>query len=653
MSVVQVELQRRAPFAEGHVFGEGGAYERIDGRLHFAVDPTRAENAAIVDLDKAARDDEGRVHFSADLCVLQPADAARANGRLLLEVPNRGRKGAVGRFNRPALAGQEVRGTQGIGVGDGLLMTLGWTVAWIGWQWDVIRTLTPQGLLGFDAPQALGANGRPIRGEVMLQWQLDASAPHKLLADRVHQAYAAAVEQPDAVLTERESPHAPRRVIPRSSWRFARVEGGRTVPDDTYVYLDGGFRAGVLYDLVYTTRVCPVVGAGLLALRDGTSFLRYGGAEAGNPCAGRLSHTIGFGSSQVGRMLRGFLPLGLNTDEAGRRVFDGVLINVAGARRGEFNHRYAQPSVITLPSFGYQPPFRFEGFPEDTKVISANSSAEYWNREASLLHIDERGERDLEAPPTVRIYHFAGTKHGAGSLRAEEGEEAAPETGAVRGRDAMANVVDHSPLLRAALFHLERWIADGTQPPPSHHPRLSNRTAIPPEEALAAFRGVPGVTAPNPEKLFRRRPIDLGPGAAAGVGSYPAREHGEPYRWFVPALDADGNELAGIRLPDVSVPVATHTGWMARRRGTGGEGQNVDMQGLTIPLAPDARTRQARHDPRPSIAERYADQADYEARTREAAAALVKDGYLLAADLELVVQNALDRYRSFARRAHS
>ena len=647
MSVIGLEITRRDAFAGGHVFGDGGAYERIDGLLRFAVDPTRPENAAIVDLDKAARDSDGLVHFSADLCLLQPVEARRANGTLLVEIPNRGRKGATGRFNRPAPAGKELRGTQGIGVSDGLLFNLGWTVAWIGWQWDVIRTLNAQGLLGFDAPQALGPDGKPIRGQVMLQWQLDAPATHKLLADRVHQPYAAAgTEQPDAVLSERDFPGAPRRTVPRERWRFARLEDGRVIPDDTYVHLDGGFQSGVLYDLVYTTRVCPVVGAGMLALRDGTSFLRHGSADEANPCAGRLSHTIGFGSSQVGRMLRGFLPAGVNTDESGRRVFDGVLINVAGARRGEFNHRYAQPSVITLPSFGYQPPFRFEGFPDDTKVISANSSSEYWNREASLLHVDERGERDLESPPNVRIYHYAGTKHGAGTLSAEDGEETAPAD----PRGPMSNVVDHRPLLRAALFHLERWIVDGIEPPPNSHPRVADGTAVPPETALAAFHEIPGVTVPEPEKLYRRRPLDLGPGAHKGIGSYPARDHGEPYRWLVPALDEDGNERAGIRLPDVSVPVATHTGWMARRPGTGGAGQNMDMQGLTVPFAPDATTRAERNDARSSIVERYADEATYEARAREAAAALVKDGYLLADDLDLVVQNALERYRAFARR---
>src|SRR5688500_2273388 len=291
MSVVGLEIARREPFAGGHVFGAGGAYERIDGLLRFGVDPTLAQNAAVVDLDKAPRNADGKVEFSADLCLIQPVDASRANGTLLLEIPNRGRKGATGRFNRPAPAGQELRGTQGIGVGDGLLMQRGWTVVWIGWQWDVIRTLTPQGLLGFDAPQALGDDGQPIRGQVMLQWQLDAPAPHKLLADRVHQPYAAArLDQPEATLSERDGPSAPRRAIPRDRWRFARSENGSVVPDDTHVMLDGGFQPGVLYDLVYTTRVCPVVGAGMLALRDGVSFLRHAAAGDGNPCAGRITH---------------------------------------------------------------------------------------------------------------------------------------------------------------------------------------------------------------------------------------------------------------------------------------------------------------------------------------------------------------------------
>jgi hypothetical protein len=653
MTVTHLDITGRVPFAAGASFGDVGPYERIDGVLHFAADPGDPANTGIVDLDRAERGPDGRVHFRADLCLLQPADLSRASGRLLLEVPNRGRKGALARFNRPAAPGAGYGDTGGIGVGDGLLLRLGWSVAWCGWQWDVMRDQAPNGLLGFDAPQALDDFGRPIQGQTMLEWQPDAPQADKLLADRVHQPYPAAdVHEPGATLWSREYPGAPRVEIGRDKWRFARDEAGRPVADDTHVWLEGGFQPGLIYDLVYTTRICPVVGTGMLALRDAPSFLRYAGADAANPAAGSVRHVLGFGSSQCGRLLRNFLYVGLNVDEAGRQVYDGLFINVAGARRGEFNHRYAQPSVITIPSFGYLPPVDFKGLLRTQRerggvprILTVNTSAEYWNREASLLHTDETGTRDVEPPDDVCIYHLAGTKHGPGVVKPEEGEDAPSPAGPGGARP---NVVDFKPVLRAMLLILERWVADGTSPPPNAVPRIADGTASPPAEVLAACRRLlPGVAVPDPRRLYWRRSLDLGPNAEDGVGRYPPREYGEPYRWLVSAVDADGNERDGVRLPDVAVPVATHSGWFARRPGTGGDFQNTDMIGTTVPFAPGAKTRRRRDDPRPSMAERYRDRDDYAARARAVAQQLVADGYLLADDLDLVVQNALDRYDTF------
>ncbi|HEX2326578.1 MAG TPA: alpha/beta hydrolase domain-containing protein, partial [Chloroflexota bacterium] len=532
------------------------------------------------------------------------------------------------------------------------------------WQWDVFRPgdadAPPEaapGLLGFNAPQALDETGRPLAGQVLLQWQPDAPVPHLMLADRIHRPYpTASLDDPAAVLSARDFPEALPRVIPRQDWRFGRQLGGaETAPDERYVWLAGGFQPGVIYELLYTTRICPVVGTGLLALRDAVSYLRYGGAEEGNPCAGRLRHVLGYGSSQCGRLLRTFLYQGLNLDEAGREAFDGLLIGVAGARRGEFNHRYAQPSVIKIPSFAFLPPFDYEallarqrqrgGVP---RIVAVNTSSEYWNREASLLHTDPTGQWDVEPPEDVRLYHFAGTKHGPGALGAEAETETEDARLAGRAR-RHANVVDYQPLQRAALFHLERWVTEGTPPPPSVFPRLADGSAARPEEVLASFGAIPGADPPDPQRLIWRRAVDLGAEAERGVGRYPPREHGEPYRWYVPAVDADGNEKAGIALPDIAVPVAAHTGWSARPPAAGGPGQNRDMLGNTLPFAPDAPSRRRWEDPRPSIAERYASRETYLSRVAEVARRLVQTGYLLAEDEALVVRNAGARYDAFAR----
>lgn len=661
MAVARLQLHARRPIAGGTAFGDVGPYERLDGTVHFAVDPAHEANAGIVDLDKVARRANGRVHFQADFCLLQPVDPGRANGRLLLEVPNRGRKGVLGRLNRPAPPGSEPA-LDGIEVGDGLLLRLGWTVAWCGWQWDVIRTLVPAGLIGLQAPQALDGSGRPICGQVMLQWQPNEAAPDHLLADRIHQPYPAArLDGEDTVFSYQEYPEGPRTEVPRSRWWFAHDEAGLPVPDNTHVWLEGGFQPGRIYTLVYTTRTCPVVGVGLLAIRDCVSFLRYGTAGEGNPCVGRIEYTLGYGSSQCGRFLRHFLHLGLNEDERGRRAIDGVLINVAGARRGEFNHRYAQPSVITARSFGHLPPFAFDDQTDPLtgdldgllrrqrqrgnvpRIVTTNTSSEYWGRDASLLHTNVVGELDMEPPEDVRVYHFAGTKHGPGSLRPEADT---PEEEALPGGGQRVNVVDFQPLLRAAFFNLVAWVVENRMPPPSMFPRLADGTAARAGDVLEVYHAIPGVTVVDWDRLLARRRLDLGPDAGRGIGRYPPRE-GDVYAAYVPAVDEDGNEVGGIRLPDVAVPVATHTGWFPRRPGTGGPGQNTDMLGSTIPFAATPEARRQAGDPRLSIAERYRDRADYAARARAVAEQLAATRYLLAEDVEAAVQNAVAQYDAF------
>ncbi|MHB8645279.1 MAG: alpha/beta hydrolase domain-containing protein [Thermomicrobiales bacterium] len=662
MAVTRLEIRARGPYANGAAFGAAGVYERIDGTIHFAVDPAHPANALIVDLDKAARDDAGQVRFSADFCLLQPVDATKANRRLLFEVLNRGRKLVPRMLNHAAPTAVP---TEAIDPGDGFLLRHGWTLAWCGWQWD---TITSAALMGLDAPEAIeqaagsrqrAAERRPIQGQILIQFQPNERSYNRLLADRIHQPYPAAdVDDPDAVLTVRDWPGSPRTTIPRDQWRFAR--GGKDpAPDETHLWLSTEFQPGKVYEVVYRTRRCPVVGTGLLAVRDSVSFLHHSDA-ADNPCAGRIDCTFGFGMSQSGRFLRHFLYLGLNLDEGGRPVFDGINIHVAGARRGEFNHRFAQPSQQNTPSFGHLMPFtdddetdpltgqtdgllrRQRALGGVPKVIATNTSAEYWRGDASLLHTDIAGKCDVEPPEEARVYLFASTQHGLGTVPLVDTDS---NTGA-RGVHGF-NAVDYAPLLRAALVNLDRWVTDGTAPPPSVFPRLANGTAVPGASVFAAYHGIPGVTRPDPELLPTIHRFDLGPDAAKGIGRYPAVA-GEQYPNYVSTVDADGNETGGVCMPDVAVPVATYTGWDPRHPATGGEGQIIPMEGSTFPFARTAEERQRTGDPRPSLVERYRDRADYLARVESAAEELVATRYLLAEDVSLAVAIAAERWDAFS-----
>jgi Alpha/beta hydrolase domain len=666
MAVIGMEIRSRQPFADGIAFGDVGTYERIDGIVRFAVDPTHAANRAIVDLDKAERvhracpdagregGTESRVHFAADFSILQPTDPSRGSRRLLFEVVNRGRRNVSRHLNRapaPAVL------TDAIDPGDGFMMRHGWTVAWCGWQWDVVPG---PGLLGLQAPQAL-EDGQPIQGRVAVEFQPNAPAAEKLLANRVHQPYTVAdLDDPEAELSVRDWPGGERTTIPREQWAFARDEHGAPVPDPAYVWLEGGFEPGKVYELVYRTDTCPVVGTGLLAVRDFTAFLRHASEAAGNPCAGRIDRTHGYGVSQSGRFLRHFLYLGLNLDEKGRQVFDGLLPQVAGGRRGQFNHRFAQPSDQSTPSFGHLMPFaddpqtdpqtgesgglldRQRALGGVPKVYAINTSAEYWRGDASLIHTDLTGTRDVEPPAEVRCYLFAGTQHGPGSLPLQHVNAQDGATG-VHG----FNAVDYSPLTRAALLNLDRWVAEGTDPPPNALPRLGNSTAMTVDEVVERFRPVSDVTVPDPTRRLSIWRTDLGPSAEEGVATLPVRL-GERYRTFVSQVNGDLNEIGGIQLPDLTVPVASYTGWNPRAPETGGAGQILSMQGSTLPFAATRAERERRGDPRPSIEERYRDREDYLARVRADAEALARQRYILEEDVETVVANAAARYDAFA-----
>jgi hypothetical protein len=640
MAAVSFDIRNRRPYFDGQEFGATGAYERIDGVLQFSVDPNHPANETIVDLTRAQRDAEGRVRFWSDFCILQPLDLGRSNRRVLLELPNRGRKVTPRQFNR---AEAEVPPTERILPGDGFLYRHGFIHAFIGWQWDVVRS---DALMGLEPPIAV-EQGRPIRGGTIVRFQ--PVLPHRthLLADRVHKPYPTAdIDDPQARLTVRDFDGAPPRDIPRETWRFAREveEGGDVVPSDSHIFCAAGFEPGLIYELYYETAHSPVVGAGLLAVRDAATFLRYGARED-NPAAGYVEHVYGWGVSQTGRMLRHFLYLGLNLDEEGRMALSGVNPHVGGGRRGEFNHRYGQPSVQSTPGMGFLPPFddasllerqrRLGGVP---KVIQTNSSAEYYRGDAAMMHISTDGVRDLEPDPDVRDYLFASTQHGPGVVPLTRYN---PNDGGYGRYDF--NTVDYTPLLRAALVNLDRWVSEGIEPPPSQHPRLADGTVTTREQVFEAFSCIPGTFKPDAAKCFALWRIDAGERASEGIPRFPM-VLGDPYPDLVSTLDDDFNEVAGIRLPDLTVPIGTHAGWNPRDPETGAPEQIMSMQGSTLFFPRTRAERTASGDPRRSIEERYASRDEFLTRVRAAAQQLAREGYLLVEDIDIVVSDNAARW---------
>jgi hypothetical protein len=628
MAVTRLEVTRREPVLGGAPFGAGGAYEKIEGVLHFAVDPDARAHEPIADLGLAPRNGRGFVESSADFYLLRPLAGSR---RLLLDVPNRGRKIALGMFNSAPRSNDP---TTPEDFGNGFLMRHGYTVAWIGWQPDVPRR---DGMMALDVPRVPGVSER-----LRCEFRPIARVDRLPLADRYHVPHPVSrLDDPEAELHVRDHGDAPATTLPRSAWRF---------PDAGSVTLDGGFEPGRIYDCYYRAENPPLVGLGLTAVRDTAAFLRWGTAGDGNPGAGQIERSYVFGVSQSGRFLRHLLYLGLDEDEAGRFVWDAVIPHVAGARRGEFNCRFGQPSLNALHAVGSLFPFtdgeqedpvtgqrgallhRQASRPHPPRILTINTAAEYWRGDGSLVHTDVAATRDVTPPAWVRQYFFAGTQHTPGALPPPPAD---PNTGG-RGRHPFS-VVDYSPLLRAALASLDRWVSEGEEPPASEVPRLADGSAVAAEATREVYARIPG--ARFPDRVSRPVRLDFGPRVDQGVVELPPKI-GAPYVTVVSAVDADGNDTAGIRPPELRVPVATFTGWNPRHPEQGAPGDLMAMMGSTLPFARTAAERQASGDPRPSLAERYGDRDGYLARVRSDAQAMVAARHLLAEDVDAVVERA-------------
>ncbi len=657
MPVTRLEITAQRPFADGQSFGDVGQYTQIDGTAYFAVDPLHPANETIADIKLAPRSRQGLVEFTADFRILRPLDPARGNGRLLLDVLNRGKALALRNIN----SAPDIAPDAPLHPGNGFLMRQGYTVVWCGWQHDVPGAT---GLLRLYAPDAL-ENGKSISGRIVVTFQPNTAVESQYLSDRMHRAYPAnRLEDWESVMTVQEDEDAREQIIPRKQWWFARLEDGRRIPAPCHVHLDGGFQPGKVYQVIYTTTGAPVVGLGLAATRDMASHLRFEGAS-GDAGIGEMERSYAFGVSQSGRFLRSFLYYGMNRDEAGRAVFDGFMPHVAGGKRGEFNQRFGQPSSQAARSVNSLFPFtdspqtdpdtgltdgllsRLASQGELPRIIYTCTASEYWAGHGALAHTDVEGRSDVEPPDSVRIYAFAGAQHALGGLPLTDTD---PADG-YRGVHAF-NCLDYRGLLRAALVNLDRWASGGDPAPPSQFPRIADGSAVPPSGAAAGLEALPSVKLPRPARKLTR--LDFGPDP--GVPAIVPPTVGREYPCLVSRVDADGNEVSGIRLPLVSAPLATHLGWNRRHADIGGEGQTLStggasggtLLGSSIPFAATRRQREASGDPRLSIEERYPSRRDFLQKIESAARQLVADGYLLEEDVAPLVAQASEHYSAMA-----
>jgi hypothetical protein len=667
---ITLEILDCSSFAEGHAFGDTGAYEHLLGRAHYAVDPKGAAQAVVTDIDMAPVNGDGLVEFSADFLMLRPKDRNRGNKRVFFDYGNRGNLRALQFFN-DAPHSNDPKTLEH--AGNGFLFRRGYSFVWGAWQGDL---LPGDDRLTMRLPVAT-ENGKPISGPVRQEFTPVAPTLCFPLSGRAgtRSHSAVSLDTAKARLTKRRYPHNERVPIPPHEWQFAQALSGAAVtgeshnrgaeetaimPSDSFVYMPTGFQPGWIYELVYEGRDPLVMGLGHVAVRDLVSFLKYGEKDtAGNPNPlPPVEKAYGWGRSQTGRCIRDFIYLGFNADANGRKVFDGVMPHVAGAGRMWLNHRFA--NAVSMAGQQYEDhsiladrfPFSYATStdhltgrtdailkrPEtDPHVMHSQSATEYWQRRGSLVHTDTQGN-DLEQPANVRCYLWSSSQHSSSPL------PITPDKGICQNYN---NIVSTSMLFRAMLDAMDAWVTNGTPPPDSRIPMRQDGTLATYQEWREKFPRIPGqMLSAGPARLPL---LDHGPDVERGVLSKEPPEVLNPdgYVVLIPLTDADGNDIAGVRAPMVQAPLGTYTGWSLRARGHGTRA-GYEFDGSYIPFPDSQEEREFTEDPRKSVLERYGTPDGYVSTIVAAAKQLVAERLMLEEDVERVARGA----RNWGRPRH-
>ena len=643
--VVGVEIISRTDVLHSTPFGNAGPYERIKGKVRFALPVVNRHNLRIVDLSNAVNLKNGEVEFSSDFIAVRPQDTRKGNGSMILEVPNRGR----GRILSLVDGGDWDLAND---AGDSWLLRNGFTIVTLGWQWDAVGA----DALRLYAPVAK-EKGQTIagllRGDLMPSTVLpEIPLGHLIIGNIGGSEYpAAAPNDPRNVLTVRDSRDSPRTPIPRAEWQFAHNVNGKLTPSDRHIHLKGGFQPGKIYEYVYVVADPEVAGGGFAAIRDFASYAKHN-PDAITPAV----RVYGEGISQNGRFLRDFLYQGFNADEDGKIALDGVLAHVAGAGRGSFNYRFAQPSRDAQPTSSVFfptdiPPFTDQPEKDPVtgaadglldraiaekvvpKIFFSNTSYEYWGRAAALIHISLDGTKDAPISDNVRIYHFTGLQHFSGPFPPE------------KGKQDLLGQEPQSPLpvkyfWRAMIANLDAWVRSNTLPPASSYPKIADGTLVPLQQY--ALPAIPSVNRPHEANQARR--LDFGPNWRDGLLTIQPPKVGEAFPVLVPQVDRDGNERDGVRLPEITVPLATYTSWNLRDASIGAPDQRVAFEASYISFPKTELERKNSGDPRRSIAERYSSRQDYLSRYSSAVEELVKQRWILPEDKASLVSRGEEEW---------
>jgi hypothetical protein len=627
--VVRVEIERRS--ALPGTFGSAGAYELITGRFFGELDPKDPRNAIITDLSRAPRNGRGRVEYSATFQIAKPVDMAKASGFLFYNVPNRGNGRAAGDPDGP------VRVVSG-------------------WQGDIppapnLQTAT--------VPVAGG-----VTGPIVVRF-VDMPAGSKSLPIRaglgagVPQSHPVSMASARARLIKRRSDDEPGTPVAAADFAFADCSTtpfpGK--PDPTRLCVKGGFDPAYAYELRYIAKDPPVLGIGFAATRDLNEFLRYSRA-ADNPLAGKVKWTIAVGVSQSGNYLRSFTNLGFNQGEGGEIVFDAINPQIAG-RHVPLNVRFAVPGGASgMYEPGSEGVLWWGRYEDKARHLSAASlldrcsasktcpkvfeifgSSEFWGLRMSPNLVGTGADRDIALPANVRRYYFPSVTHGGGRGGFQVLPRNAPGFGACL---LPANPNPTSDQLRALQQALEDWVAKGIEPPPSVYPTLAHSDLVLPTSQHMGFPPIPG--APSPDGHFNVFVVyDFGPtyirrDVSGVMSQVPPRRLGV-LPSLVPRVDADGNEIAGLKSVQAMVPLGTYLGWNVQARGYSA-GKQCGFQGGYIPFAATRAERLANGDPRLSLEERYGTHEGFVAKVSLAAAQLVAERYLLAEDGRRLVADA-------------